>query len=491
MGTYEDCHDLGLVDPSSRSGTLVPYGCFRARVLLAVTRNGWLVRLRWFIVVAVFAILALEEWRIPQASRPFQIPVTIACLGVVNLLWSALGRRLLREFDDHKSSGGAGVVGVVVLTNAQMAVDIVALTVILRFSGGVENPMAIFYLFHVVIAALLLRPLNALLQGSWALLLFAAISVGECAGWISHSYPFLATVEDGSLRGNWLYVLSGIGVLAAGLFGTLYFTQQISGRLDEQERHLFDTNQALRRSQAELRTLQERRSRFMQTAAHQLKSPMAGIKTLVDLIRDGVATGASVQDLCDRIGRRCRDGITQVTELLTLARIQDADPTLQKDASSDVFKVVETLCRKLEPAADGKNVALSFHGQPSLLPLNVGLHENDLSDCLSNLIENGIKYTPKGGRVDATVSVDGDQARVDVVDTGMGMSPETQASMFDAHRRGNEALSAGIPGSGLGLAIVQEVVEHVGARIEVSSVVGEGSTFTIWFPLLASSQSTP
>jgi signal transduction histidine kinase len=265
--------------------------------------------------------------------------------------------------------------------------------------------------------------------------------------------------------------------------------------------------------------LQQRRSRFLQTAAHQLKSPLAVIQTFAGLIRDEVVTGTAVRDTCKKIIFRCQDGIAQVTELLTLARLHEADTQRRTDAVADIREVLKELCANHAPLAESKKVRLTCV-IPDDLDLTARLSTFDLTACIGNLIDNAIKFTPGPGTVTVTAgrcgaagpSADthgtppasgaaappGDHVFVTVSDTGMGIDaailktddPKSgEGTIFDAFRRGNSALAAGIPGTGLGLSIVREVVEQAGGRIHLHSVEGRGSTFTVVFPSREVAQS--
>jgi signal transduction histidine kinase len=169
--------------------------------------------------------------------------------------------------------------------------------------------------------------------------------------------------------------------------------------------------------------------------------------------------------------------------------------------------VVEQVCGRFIPEAKEKGIALERDVHEEM-DLQARVHEADLADCVGNLVENAIKYTPGPGTVWVKVGrgqvADSDGAGsgrgaggtapfvyVTVKDKGMGIEPEAlrgsegsggPGSIFDAFRRGNSALSAGIPGTGLGLSIVREVVEQAGGRVHAVSRPGEGTTFTVTFP---------
>jgi signal transduction histidine kinase len=466
----------------------------RAAALVTLLRLHWFIRLRWVFLLAAVVVLAVERFVRPGSARPFGLAVVLAALCCANLGWALISYLLFRRFREEVSLR-AGLLGrVEVLANAQVAVDLLLLTCILRFTGGVENPVAVFYLFHMAITSLLLRRWQAVLQGVWAVVLYGGLGISEWRGWLTPHFGFLPC-HDFGLYARAEFVVASLVVVACGVFGTLYFTLHIARRLEQRERQLRRANVDLRKSQTAIQDLQLRRSRFMQTAAHQLKSPLAVIQTLTDLIRNNIVPPEAVAGTCDKIVRRCSEGIAQVGELLTLARVQEADPARHVQAEADVRQVVSELCERFRPLAAKKGIELDCH-LPEAEELHVKVDPQDLSDCIGNLIENAIKYTPGPGRVTVTAGLgpglgQPEVVSIDVTDTGMGIGSEFLASpdgvpghepVFDAFRRGNNALAAGIPGTGLGLSIVREIVEQAGGRIRVASRPNEGSSFTVSFP---------
>lgn len=485
---------------------------YRVGALASMLRLHWFIRLRWCLVAAAFAALAIERG-VFSVKRPgvSLLVLVIVALAIINVGWMILSRLLTRQLRDSGQHDLSAFPHALLYANAQVGIDLLLLTLILRCTGGVESPMAIFYLFHMAIGSLLLKASHVLLQGVWAIILYAGLGIGELVGWIQPHYAFLPTLAQAGWFEQSQFVAVATGVLACGVFGTLYFTLNIAQRLDEREAQLRRTNETLQRSQQAIADLQQRRARFMQTAAHQLKSPLAIIQTLAGLIRDEVVPEGALHSTCDKIVRRCRDGVAHVHELLTLARVQQADPRRHCGAPVDVGAVVQELSRKQFPLAEKKGLTLECH-VPQGVDLRARIDSTDLKDCVGNLLENAIKYTDGPNSVTVSVQPEIEEASpgrgrdaasnrgrdgikefiaVTVADTGMGIEPEMlvgengatgAGSVFDAFRRGNAALSAAIPGSGLGLAIVREVVEQTHGRLRVWSRVGKGSTFTVMFP---------
>ncbi len=493
------------IDPTPNPD-VAPSDRYRAGALIALLRLHWFIHLRWLMLATAFAALLVERMVTPQTQRPLGLIVTLLLLAGVNATWMGISRSLTKRLTESEEAGARDIRNALIFSNLQLAVDLLALTLILRYTGGVESPMAIFYLFHMAIGSLLLRSWQAALQGVWAVALYAAIGFGELVGWIAPHYHFLPTLSAVDLHSHPEYVASAILVQACGVFGILFFLLRVAARLDERERQLRHAHHALQQSQTAIFDLQERKSRFMQTAAHQLKGPLAGIQTLTSLILDGILPENTINETCEKIIRRCRDGIAQVTEMLTLARIEQADPSKHRNAVSDVPEVLDKLYQQYKLQAEEKDITFSLTCEPSP---NSGLHARvdpqDLADCVANLIENAIKYTPAQGTVTVTATQGsvstatngkGRRPREQVVvvmvkDTGMGIEPTAlmgneghagDGSIFDAFRRGKGALANCIPGTGLGLSIVREVVEKAGGRIKAHSRPGHGSSFTVMFP---------
>ena len=203
------------------------------------------------------------------------------------------------------------------------------------------------------------------------------------------------------------------------------------------------------------------------------------VRMMVDSRGEHLMNG--VPGVIERISSRCQEAIIQINELLSLARIEDATPEDHRSASTEVRAMVEKVANRFTEQIASKNlqVEVDTRGCEEVL---VCVEARGLEDCVGNLLENAIKYTPDGGRVWVHVTCDDREVSISVKDTGMGIAEDMVDDIFDPFRRGNLALAANIPGSGLGLAIVREVVEQANGRIDVQSTVGKGSEFVLSFP---------
>ena len=481
---------------------------YRAGILVSLIRLRWFILLRWGLVLAGLSTLVLERVVTPEADRPGGLLLVILTIGAVNVGWTALSKLVERRFAGQDSEEPDAVRTARLFANAQVALDLLFLTAILQYTGGIESPMAVFYVFHMVIGSLLLDKTHALLQGVWALGLYTLIGVGELLGWFKH-YEFLPLIECGGMYAQPELVFCTIFIVGCGIFGTLYLTLTIAGELDDRESRLRAALVALQQSKEAIQELQSRRAAFMQTAAHQLKGPLAAIEMLAGLVRDGTVSGDGAKETCGKIVKRCRDGTESIGELLTLARIQDADPRRVGRPNANLGEVVSEVCNRRKLQAEQSELAFDWTIQDNV-ELLAPIDRLDLNDCVENLVENAIKYTPGPGTVKVAVSrqskemidgnsstrreIDRDYLVLTVSDTGIGINPEELAgvnkpggagSVFDAFRRGSRAVSAGIPGSGLGLSIVRAAIERAGGTMRVESEPGKGSVFTVILPAAA------
>ena len=207
--------------------------------------------------------------------------------------------------------------------------------------------------------------------------------------------------------------------------------------------------------------------RFVADAAHELRSPLTALSLQAERLE---AADMSV-DARERLGtlqqglRRARDLVAQ---LLTLARVQE--PVTGKTTQVPLQPVLREVLEDLMPLAQAKQIDLGVVGQGRAV---VFVQRDDLKTLLRNLVENAVRYTPRGGRVDVSVHVFPGQVVLQVDDTGPGIPEDERERVFDPFYRilGNDEA-----GSGLGLSIVRTIAGRLGAEISLGDVATQGDT---------------
>ncbi len=222
------------------------------------------------------------------------------------------------------------------------------------------------------------------------------------------------------------------------------------------------------------------RSQFVQNASHELKTPLATMKLLLENLiyqpdMPAELRAEFMQDMNHEIDRL--SGI--ITDLLTLTKM-DSEETAIKHEKFDFTELCIGAVHALQPAAEKNRLTLTMD-----VAKDVTLQgdESKLGQVIYNLIDNAIKYTPEGGSVFVSMKTDGRSAIFSVKDNGVGIPAEDAKHIFDRFYRVDKARSRETGGTGLGLSIVRQMVQLHRGEIKVDSTPGKGSTFTVTLPL--------
>lgn len=226
--------------------------------------------------------------------------------------------------------------------------------------------------------------------------------------------------------------------------------------------------------------LEKARFTFLSMVAHELRSPLAAIEGCLDAVLAS-AQSLSQEDraLLDRALRRAGALRRMAGDMLSLTALQAGNFILRRERLAPDALLREALAAHETAAAEK---GLTLHLERSDGPPEIEADHDALRCVLSNLIDNAIKYTPAGGRVNVSVRHEGNSAVFQVADTGIGMSDDEQTHAFDEFFRARNPASASTPGTGLGLALVRRIVELHGGSVALKSAPDAGSTFTISLP---------
>jgi len=449
------------------------------------SNNRWLIRLRWLAAGGIVLSAAM-------AAGPLGYPVPLARLALLGVAVAAYNAVL--TFGDRRlrRRGGNGRAAQQ-LANTQIALDLFALAVLIHLAGGVSNPFAIYLVFHMVIAGILLPPWHAYAQAALASALYAGVVGAEHWGLLPHVpvFPGQGTLTT-------LDTAVQVGVLASALFIAVFLTVTVTRKLRQRERDLAQALDEVERhaksceiAREDLQRTQEMRLQYMRKVSHELRAPLASINMTLRAIRDGLAGDVPerARDLAARAEARTETLLDTVGDLLTLSQVRQA-PLQEPFAAIAASHLVEQAVEALSDSAEQHGVELRVHVDPGLPPLQ-GQAEG-LRTALENLLGNAIKYTPAGGRVtlSAAPSADGRQVLVRVADTGIGIAAADLPRLFDEFFRTEAARALQVHGSGLGLAIVKAIVAAHQGEIVVDSEVGRGTTFIVTLPVSDAADGT-
>ena len=215
---------------------------------------------------------------------------------------------------------------------------------------------------------------------------------------------------------------------------------------------------------------------FVSDASHELKTPLASIKLLSDSILQNEMDADTMREFVSDIGSEA-DRLTRMTQkLLTLNRAESAEV---EHEIVDLSVTLSSVFRMLVPLADKAQIKLTAKVDRDCTIL---AFEDDAYQIMFNLVENGIKYNRPGGKVHVTVEHTAEDVVFSVQDTGVGIPDDAKEHIFERFYRVDKARSRQAGGSGLGLSIVHDLVSRNFGAIDVKTVIGQGTCFTVTFP---------
>ena len=230
------------------------------------------------------------------------------------------------------------------------------------------------------------------------------------------------------------------------------------------------------------REVDRMKSEFVSLVSHELRTPLTSIKGYIDLLMDGDAGELTEeqQEYLEVAKNNADRLVALINDLLDVSRIESGRIELHP-APLDLTRLISDVAQSLRPQIEGKGHHLILELSEDL-PAVLG-DSDRVTQILTNLLSNAYKYTPSEGTIWVTAQVvERERVRVNVRDTGIGLSTEEQAKLFTKFFRAKNRTTQEVGGTGLGLTITRSLVEMHGGEITVLSTPGEGSTFSFTLP---------
>ena len=256
-----------------------------------------------------------------------------------------------------------------------------------------------------------------------------------------------------------------------------YSTDPIKAPAFAETEHIAEAfNQVLARMNA----LDESRQEFVSNVSHELKTPMTSMKVLADSLvqQENVPVEMYREFMVDIKNEVDRENQI-ITELLTLVRMDRKDSKLNVK-ECNVNEMVELILRRLRPIAQKRDIELTM---VSMREVYAEIDEVKMIMVITNLVENAVKYNRDHGKVRVTINADPYNFYISVEDTGVGIPQDSLDKIYERFYRVDKSRSREVGGTGLGLSITKSIIlQHHGA-IDVQSILGEGTKFTVTVPL--------
>jgi signal transduction histidine kinase len=449
----------------------IPKG-IEIRVFELLGRLKWLTDLRWLAVAGVICVIefSLQILKVDLNRAPLAACVAVMVAG--NFIFAFLIKKLFTSTGASSIEDRAK--NAQIIANIQIVFDLVLLTALLHFAGGIDNPFNFYYIFHIVIASMLLEPFHCYMQAALASALYSGLITLEHFNALSRYNIF----ETAACPLGGLKVAGAAAAFTTTMIIIAYITTSISERLRLKENLLLETNM-------KLVDLDVKKSEFVMVVAHELKSPLGTIQFMLKSLTGGYS-GAVIDDKARehiaKVETRAAGLLKLVTDLLDLSKIKTgfgAKEFTKVSFLEKLKKAVETMNVQAKAASVTIRETISGKDEDFIIDGDAEYLDN----VIINVISNAVKYNHKDGTVDIVLERKDENLVFRCKDSGIGIPKEELASIFEEFHRTSISKKHTAMGTGVGMAITKKIVEYHNGSITVDSDTGKGSEFTITLPV--------
>jgi two-component system phosphate regulon sensor histidine kinase PhoR len=233
----------------------------------------------------------------------------------------------------------------------------------------------------------------------------------------------------------------------------------------------------------DIRRLEQVRREFVANVSHELKTPLAVIRACAETLVNGAMDDIEHrEEFLKQISEQSERLNSLILDLLTLNRVEGGIEIFDRQAVA-LEPIVGRCVARHRARADAKHQTIGFESREANgTPVHAWADEEAVEQIMDNLMDNAVKYTPHGGRVQIRWWEDNGEVQIEVQDTGIGIAERDLPRVFERFFRVDKARSRELGGTGLGLAIVKHLAQAMHGTVSVSSQVGTGSTFSVRLP---------
>ncbi len=427
------------------------------------SRILWSIRWRWVANAGFFLLILLA--RSADILLDYEsIWLTLIVLAVSNLIYQAI----------YIFKKNYSLMGELSFISVHMLVDVLILTWLIHLTGGVENPLYFFYIFHVIISSIIFPKNLPYLFTTFVFLLFNVLVWAEFYHFIAHNCLYEAQFH----QNPYLNILS-VAVFTTTVFLTTHICTSFMKLFRKSQREVKQLNRLLMEKESE-------KSSFYRYTSHELKAPVVSIKTSIDVVLASAGNGLPdrARHLLKRASARAEQMLGMLKELLELSWEQSKGKN-EAAGYVDVKELLKQVVEMERPVAENKHMRFETDSDDEL-PLILA-DKNSLQKLFGNVVGNAVRYNREGGTIHIRTEKKEKGLAVIIQDEGIGIAGDDLKKIFDPFYRSAEAKEYAESGSGLGLSLVRQIVDNLGGWIEVDSAPGRGSTFSIFLPAEAAS----
>jgi signal transduction histidine kinase len=420
----------------------------------------WYINLRWIAIIGIIIAVPVAGKMLNLIIGFNEIMNTAIILLGANIIYFFVTRhyKFKNEYQE------------LVFAEVQIVIDLLLLSFIVHFSGGIGNPFFFLYIVQVIFSGILfpgfvLPYVNASVAAFLLTIWTFVEHVNPAGSYNLRNEPLALSLIITSLAAFYIINFSGIYIINNFMMNYRALKKTIDEKNALLEKSIKDRNKAFR------------------FTAHELKSPMIAIQSTLEVVKSLYAEELrkEVRDMVFKAEKRSSQVIDMIKEMIAVTQynLKIEKPVIE-EVNFDEW--LYNAAKQYNAFAVNKKIELIFeHLKGNIL---VKLDTNGFERIAANLINNALRYTREGGRVIVTPFYSAEKFGFSVKDTGIGIPKEDLEKIFEEFYRSKNAKEVEQLGTGLGLSLVKEIVQFYGGQIFVISEIGKGSEFTVEIPTI-------
>jgi len=425
----------------------------------------WFIRIRWIAVIILLASNYIAKHVFSISIQDRSIYILAVVLFALNVLHTIILQRITKNKDTSI------IRRIKQEIHLQIITDLIILTFILHYSGGIENPLILFYFLHMIIASSIFSTLGSYLYAAFAVLLVALLAFLECYAFIPH-YPLEGFVSHDLFK-NPLYIFGTGFVFICTSILIVSLSHLIIYRSIKSEETYVRTN-------IELENKDKLKNEYVLRVTHDIKGHVASILSCIEVIRTKIAgpLNSVQEEFANRAFERTELLSGFVKNLLNLTKKRlihdnEFEEFLLQDLINKVLIPIQVLARD-------KSIDLNIYVDNSIHMITGNPFM--IEELYSNLLLNSVKYTPPQGHISLTIRNQYNLIHSEISDSGIGIPQDELLKVFDEFYRASNVPKDIKVGSGLGLSIVKQIIDNHKGKIWVNSELGVWTKFTFILP---------
>jgi signal transduction histidine kinase len=427
---------------------------------LLQVRIAWSIRLRWLAVAGFYLATIIIKYSF-DISLPYnKVWLVLGALALINLIYYII-LKVYKEFSLQQE---------IIILLIHAFIDLVLLTAIVHLSGGIENPIYLFYVFHVVISSIVFPRGIPFVLATFVVLLFGFLVYFEYVGILNHYSLYNIQIHNNDLAVFITFSVFTITVYVSNYICTTFMVvyRNIKRQIDQQNLQLIEAD--------------KQKTQFYQYTSHELKSPIIAVKSSIDSIAKSykIQLDEKALNLMERASSRCTQMLDIIKELLIITKSRSYSNPAENENVFINDIISEIVNAEANTAnANGIQITLNLDSKNPVIIAK----KSDIIKIIDNLISNAIRYNKENGKIVLSTAINQENLIVEIKDTGIGIPKADLSNIFAEFYRTENARKKISYGTGLGLSLIKQLVENYGGSVKVQSELDVGTTFSLSFPL--------